>query len=124
MFRHLLRDSNGLFTVTHDKTNHNLTVRVDRSRVIQDGKSSLGRMLLKLHIYRCTADAASCRAFYEDLTSVDDAALAWRDVVLAKKDPPLVFSQANTFLEGEDVVLKEYEATARDVVQSWAERDV
>lgn len=124
MLRHLLRDSNGLFTVTHDKTNQNLTVRVDRSRVIQDGKSSLGRMLLKLHIYRCTADVTSCRTFYEDLTSVDDEALAWREVVLAKKDPPLVFSQANTFLEGEDVVLKEYEASARGVVQSWAERSV
>jgi len=81
-------------------------------------------MLLKLHIYRCTADVASCRAFYEELTSVGDEALAWREVVVAKKDPPLVFTQANTFLVGEDVMLKEYEATPKGVVQSWAERDV
>lgn len=81
-------------------------------------------MLLKLHVYRCTADVSSCRAFYEDLTTVDDEALTWRHVVLAKKDPPLVFSQANTFVQEGGVVLKEYEATARGVVQSWAERDI
>ena len=59
-----------------------------------------------------------------DSNGLDEEALAWREVILAKKDPPLIFSQANTFLEEGSVILKEYEATARGVVQSWAERNV
>ncbi|GKZ19007.1 bifunctional diacylglycerol diphosphate phosphatase/phosphatidate phosphatase [Aspergillus brasiliensis] len=124
IFRYLLRDSGGLYTVIKDVEKNNLTVKVDRSRVISHGKPSLGRMLLKLHIYRCTADVSNCRAFYEDLSHVDNEALEWRDIVVSKNDPPLVFSQANTYLVGHDVRLKEYEPTARGVVQSWAERSI
>ncbi|PYH36595.1 dipeptidyl peptidase III [Aspergillus neoniger CBS 115656] len=124
MFRHLLRDSGGLYSVTSNLEKNSLTVKVDRSRVISHGKPSLGRMLLKLHIYRCTADVSNCRRFYEDLSHVDDEALKWRDIVVSKKDPPLVFSQANTYLVGDDVKIKEYEPTARGVVQSWAERSI
>ncbi|OJZ92708.1 hypothetical protein ASPFODRAFT_56272 [Aspergillus luchuensis CBS 106.47] len=124
MFRYLLRDSGGLYSVTSNLEKNSLTVKVDRSRVISHGKPSLGRMLLKLHIYRCTADISNCRRFYEDLSHVDEQALKWRDIVVSKKDPPLVFSQANTYLVGDDVKIKEYEPTARGVVQSWAERSI
>ncbi|KAI2830072.1 hypothetical protein CBS147320_6958 [Aspergillus niger] len=124
IFRHLLRDSGDLYTVTKDVEKNSLTVKVDRSRVISHGKPSLGRMLLKLHIYRCTADVSNCRRFYENLSIVDDEALKWRDILVSKKDPPLVFSQANTYLVGDDVKIKEYEPTAQGVVQSWAERSI
>ncbi|KAF7167696.1 hypothetical protein CNMCM5623_000943 [Aspergillus felis] len=123
MLQHMRRDSNGLYKIIHDKESQTLTVQVDRSH-LQEGKASLGRMLLRLHIYRCTADIRSCREFYENLTTVNDEALGWREVVLMKKDPPLAFCHANTFLEGDSVILKEYEPTVRGLIQSWAERDV
>ena len=97
---------------------------MDRSNVLRKGKPSLGRMLMSLHIYRCTADIKNCRALYEDLSSVDEEALKWRDIVISRKDPPLAFCQANTFLEGGNVAIKEYEPTARGVIQSWAERGI
>ncbi|RHZ46900.1 dipeptidyl peptidase III [Aspergillus thermomutatus] len=123
MLQHMLRDSNGLYEIIHDKESQNLTLQVNRSR-LPEGKASLGRMLLRLHIYRCTADIRSCREFYEDLTMVSEEALGWREVILMKKDPPLAFCHANTFLEGSSVILKEYEPTVRGLIQSWAERDV
>lgn len=119
----MLRDSSGLYNIIHDKESRNLTVQVNRSR-LQEGKASLGRMLLRLHIYRCTADIRSCREFYEGLTTVNEEALGWREVVLIKKDPPLAFCHANTFLDGDGVILKEYAPTVRGLIQSWAERDV
>ena len=100
----------------------NLTVKVNRARILPDGKASLGRMLLRLHIYRCTADVKNCRDFYEDLSRVDDMALNWRKVVVTKKDPPLAFCHANTYIEGGEVKLKEYEPTPAGIIQSWAER--
>jgi dipeptidyl-peptidase-3 len=100
-------------------------VHVDRAKIRSHGKPALGDMLLRLHMYRCTADAAACRAYYEELSSVDDEALAWRDAVLVGKPPPLVFVQGNTFLDGEGgVVLKEYEESVEGVVRSWVERGV
>lgn len=81
-------------------------------------------MLLRLHIYRCTADMRSCREFYEDLTTVHEEALGWKEVVLMKKDPPLAFCHAKTFLQGDRVILREYEPTVRGLIQSWAERDL
>ena len=108
-----------------DSTNNKLTVHIDRSRILSHGKPALGRMLLKLHIYRCTADIDECRIFYEDLSRVDGEFAEWRRIVLANKEPKWVFSQPNTFL-GEDgvVSLKEYPPTVQGVVESWAERDV
>lgn len=81
-------------------------------------------MLLRLHIYRCTADNVGCREFYDDLSRVDDEALKWREIVVAKRDPPLAFSHANTFLDGDSVKIREYAPTARGVIQSWAERGI
>lgn len=108
----------------HDEGAKKLTVRVDRSRITSHGKPALGRMLLRLHIYRCTADVQSCREYYEELSRVHGRYLSWRDIVLAHQEPKLVFVQANTFIRNEEVVLKEYAATAEGVVQSWAERQV
>lgn len=55
---------------------------------------------------------------------MDDEALKWRDVVVSRKDPPLVFCHANTYVDEGEVELKEYEPTSRGVIQSWAERDI
>lgn len=120
----LLIDGGGCVTVECDEERQSLIVRVDESKTLSHGKPALGRMLLRLHMYRCTADAQSCREYYEGLSRVDGEYLVWRKIVLAKKQPRWVYVFANTFLDGEKVTLKEYEPTARGVISSWAERKV
>jgi dipeptidyl-peptidase-3 len=110
--------------VVFKPSTNSLTVRVDRSRIVSDGKPALGQMLLRLHMYRCTANVANCRAYYEDLSKVDREFLKWRDAVIAQQQPKWVFVQANTFLDGGKVTLKEYPPTREGVIQSWAERNV
>ena len=122
MLKCLLRDGKGFMKIECDSSRDQLHVRVDRTRIISDGKSALAKMLLKLHIYRCTADIESCRSYYEDLSQVDGEYLEWRRIVLAKQQPKWVFVQANTFLDGDTVLLQEYEPSAEGVIQSWAER--
>ena len=124
MLRCLLADGNGFMTIDCNSAEDQITVHVDRSRIISDGKPALGRMLLRLQMYRSTADVKNCRDYYEDLTRVDGPYLEWRRIVLAQKLPRWVFVQPNTFLEGEKVVLKNYEPTPQGVIQSWAERDI
>ena len=101
-----------------------LNVHVDRSKMITHGKPALGRMLLKLHMYRCTADVDACRLYYESLSRVDGEYLEWRKIVLTQKQVNWLFVQANTFLDGDEVLLKEYDPTPEGIFQSWAERDV
>lgn len=111
-------------TIVHDKKRQGLTVRVDRSKIRSHGKPALREMLLRLHMYRCTADVTACRTYYEDLSEVSGEYLEWREAVSANKPPPLVFTHANTFLDGDEVVLREYEPTIEGVIQSWADRKV
>ena len=110
--------------VVFEPSASSLTVRVDRSRVVSDGKPALGQMLLRLHMYRCTANADDCRAYYEDLSKVDGEFLEWRDAVIAQEQPKWGFVQANTFLEAGQVTLKEYPPNKEGVIQSWAERNI
>jgi dipeptidyl-peptidase-3 len=111
-------------TIDCDLTQGNLTVHVDRSKIVSHGERALGQMLLRLHMYPCTADVEACRSYYEDLARVDGEYLLWREIILTKKQPKWVIVQANTFLEEGGVILKESDATAASVVQSWAERAV
>ncbi|KAI0194109.1 peptidase family M49-domain-containing protein [Xylaria flabelliformis] len=120
----LLRNGEGCVRIQHDQIGKKLTVFVDRSKIVSHGKKALGEMLLRLHMYRCTADVQGCRQYYEDLSHVDDERLRWRETVLANKPPPLLNVQANTFAEGKSIVLKEYEPTYTGIIESWYERAV
>ncbi|KAL1983579.1 hypothetical protein VTN96DRAFT_10239 [Rasamsonia emersonii] len=102
-----------------------LEIHLDRSKILTHGRPAVEKYLQKLHIYKSTADVAAGTKLYDEVTSVDD----WwgtkvREVVLQKKVPRKVFVQANTKLEGDQVVLKEYEPTLEGMIQSFAERDV
>ncbi|KAK2760967.1 hypothetical protein FQN54_002209 [Arachnomyces sp. PD_36] len=102
-----------------------LEIHLDRSKIISHGRPAVEKYLQKLHIYKSTADLEEGKKLYDDITSVDDWwGVAVRDAVLRKKIPRKVFVQANTVLQGDQVVLKEYDATLEGMIQSYAERDV
>lgn len=125
MFRVLLDAGDSFLTVNHDRKTNRLTVHIDRSKVLTHGKPAIGQLLLKLHIYRCTADVEACREYFEDLTRVDGIFAHWRKIVIANKRPRQILVQANTFLNGDgEVSLKEYESSIEGMIQSWAERGV
>ncbi len=103
-----------------------LTIKLDRSKTLTHGRPAVERFLQKLHVYKSTADLEAGRGLYEEMTRVDDE---WwggrvRAEVLRRKTPRKVFVQANTVLDGDSVVLKEYEPTLEGMIRSFAERDV
>ena len=111
-------------TITHDVEKARLVVNVDRQRITSGGRPALDMMLLKLHMYRMTADVGACRPYYEALSTVEDEHLEWRKTVLSKPSPRLNYVHANTFLEDGKVRLKEYEANNDGILQSWYDRKV
>ncbi|KAH8708706.1 Dipeptidyl peptidase 3 [Beauveria bassiana] len=125
IFKHLMADADGLFTVHYDQTTGVLYVRVDRSKIRSNGKPSIGRMLHRIHVWRCTADIGPCRPFYEALSAVDGQYEVWRKIVASKPEPPWKFVQANTILRDDGhVELKVYEESNEGIIQSFADRCV
>lgn len=101
-----------------------LTIRLERSKILSLGRPAVEKYLQQLHIYKATADVENGTKMYNDITHVDDFfADKVRPVVLAKKQPRKVFVQANTVVEGDKVALKEYEPTAEGMIQSYADRE-
>jgi dipeptidyl-peptidase-3 len=122
MFRCLLAAGGDFLTVTHDKSSDELTVSIDQTKISTHGKPAIARLMLKLHIWRCTADVKECREYYVQLTEPTGVYLEWRRIILAKQTARQVFVQPNTFISGGEVFLKEYEPTVEGMIQSWAER--
>lgn len=102
-----------------------LEIHLDRSKILTHGRPAVEKYLQKLHVYKSTADVEAGKRLYDDITSVNE----WwgtkvRDIVLKNKVPRKVFVQGNTVLNGEEVILKEYEPTLEGMIQSYVERDV
>ncbi|OAA66720.1 Peptidase M49, dipeptidyl-peptidase 3, eukaryotic [Niveomyces insectorum RCEF 264] len=105
-----------------------LSINLDRSKILTTGRKAVGDYLQKLHIYKSTADVVEGTTFFADRMS--QVGLGYwgtkvRDVVLANKQPRKVFVQANTYLDPASgkVTLKEYEPSPEGMIQSWADRD-
>ncbi|KAL6298245.1 aflatoxin-detoxifizyme [Sparassis latifolia] len=106
-----------------DGTLENLYIRVDKEKVLSHGREAAGKLLLELQVRKSTADGAGAREYYTALTA---PLPGWegdiRDLVLKKKLPRKIFVQPNTFVENDEVVLKEYPLTPAGVIESFIER--
>lgn len=104
-----------------------LTVSVDRSKILTVGRKAVEAYLLKLQVYKSTADVEAGAKMYSQMTDVDPE--FWggkvREVVMKNKQPRKVYVQANTELQADGtVVLKEYDATLEGMIRSFAERGI
>ncbi|OCK78914.1 dipeptidyl-peptidase III [Lepidopterella palustris CBS 459.81] len=100
-----------------------LTIRLERSKILSLGRPAVEKYLQKLHVYKATADVEAGKKMYDEVTGVDEwFAEKVRPAVLRQKTPRKVFVQANTVIEGGRVGLREYEASAAGMIRSYAER--
>ncbi|KAG6328678.1 hypothetical protein ID866_10411 [Astraeus odoratus] len=103
----------------------NLYIRVDREKVLAEGRSIVGKLLLELQVRKSTADGPGARKFYNELTT---PLPGWdkeiRDVVLRMKQPRKMMLQPNTFVVNGEVVLKEYPLTPAGMIESLIERNI
>ncbi|KAE8313082.1 peptidase family M49-domain-containing protein [Aspergillus transmontanensis] len=113
ILKHILQDGGGVIRISH----------VDRTKILSYGEPSLGRYLCRLHIWRCTADFSACKDFYELMCAVEGVYEQWRQIVCSKPKPRWKFVQPNTFVNGDEVELRVYEASNEGIIQSWAERE-
>lgn len=100
-----------------------LEIRMDRSKIRSVGAPAVADLLAKLQIYKATADAENGVRFYLEATSVPEDWSELRDIVIKNKQPRKQFVQGNTLIENGQVVLREYEPSAKGMIQSFVERE-
>ncbi|ODA81781.1 hypothetical protein RJ55_00285 [Drechmeria coniospora] len=105
-----------------------LTIKLDRSKILTSGRDAVAKYLQKLHVYKSTADVEAGTKFYTEMTTVglDFWGTKVRKVVLDNKQPRKVFVQANTALDETTgkVTMKHYDASLVGMIQSWADRNL
>ncbi|XP_059565979.1 dipeptidyl peptidase 3 isoform X2 [Myotis daubentonii] len=129
ILRVLLEAGEGLVTITPTTGadgRPDARVRLDRSKIRSVGKPALERFLRRLQVLKSTGDVSGGRALYEGYAAVTDAPpecfLSLRDTVLLRKESRKLIVQPNTRLEGSEVQLLEYEASAAGLIRSFSER--
>jgi len=126
----LLEAGEGLVTVKErvgEDGNPDLIISVDRTKIDTVGRKAISDFLLKLQVYKSTADIESARKMFDRYSAVNnDGQLpweSWRDIIIEKKQPRKLFVQHNTFLEDDKTVkMATYPASTEGMVQSWVER--
>lgn len=112
-----IRDADGKLQDIH--------IRVDRDKVLSQGKDIMGKLLVELQVRKSTADGAGAKTFYTELTT---PLTGWdgeiRDMVIAKKLPRKIFVQPNTVIVDGEVELKEYPLTPAGVIESFIDRNL
>ena len=106
------------------ETPRGILLMLDRSKLYSVVKPAIADLLLKVHIYKATANVKEGLALFDRLSQVDEEMQLVRACVVIRGRPLKQFVQANTFIEGNDVIVKEYEASVAGLLQSWAERTV
>jgi len=92
------------------------------------GRKALGDFIMKLQVYKSTADVDSARNMFETYASISNDKkhpwLKWRDIVIDRKLPRKMCVQANTFLseDGNTVSLKTYEKSANGIILAATDR--
>lgn len=99
-----------------------LRITLSREKIYSSGRKAISDFLLKLQIFKSTADYEKANALYEHYSSVDETFSKWRELVLLNKQPRLVMVQANTEIVGDKTQLRNYDSSSEGFINSWRER--
>ncbi|KAH8769125.1 peptidase family M49-domain-containing protein [Diaporthe sp. PMI_573] len=96
-------------------------ISLHRDALMSSGREVLEPLLMRIHVYSCTADRKGID-WYDSLSAVEDSLMPLREAVLRSKASSKQIIQGNTAIKDGSVVFKEYDASPAGMIQSWAER--
>ncbi|KAL6589980.1 hypothetical protein ACP70R_050178 [Stipagrostis hirtigluma subsp. patula] len=124
--RVLLEAGDELMTVTETVPNEKLLITLHRDKIYTKGAEALRNFMLKLQVYKSTANQVEAQKLYDKYSEVSECGphpwKRWRSIIMKHIEPRRVFVQSNTVVKNDDVELKTYEASVEGVITSWVER--
>lgn len=112
----------GVFTIKETEPGKMLRIHLEREKIYSVGRKAISDFLLKLQVYKSTADYEKANELYEHYSKVDGDFEKWREIVLLNKQPRLIMVQSNTEIVDDKVQLKTYDATCDGFIESWSTR--
>ena len=119
-----------------DSSSDNFVISVNRERIATDGMERLNRFLLKLQVYKSTADYDNGKDLYDKYSNVDDFYLKIREILLKKREPRNIFAQPTIYInDGSDgserssgnsdnvVKMRIYPDTIDGVIESFCDKE-
>ena len=99
---------------------NNFIVKVDRSKIKTLGIPALQNFLLKLNVYKCTADYDNAARLYDHYSTVDESDLKLRTIHMNRRKPRIEYVQPVLFKDQYDRIhYKEFDSTPESAIESF-----
>ncbi|EGR33365.1 hypothetical protein IMG5_055080 [Ichthyophthirius multifiliis] len=124
----LLEGGNGFVTVEkcqhpENKEKDWIKVHMDRTQIRTTGLESMKKFLLKLQVYKSTADFAEAKKMFDNYSQVNEKFLEIRKIIIDNKKPRRLEVQGNLLMDYSGKLnYKIYEENFDGVIQSYIER--
>merc|ERR1712232_1423589 len=121
----LLEAGKGLVSldkITGSDGNPDLVVRIDRSLIPTVGKDAIGKFLLQLQVHKSLGDFAAGSELFERYSKVSSEMSELRAIVMARKEPRKLLVQPHLAKEGDEVVIKTFDASPQGMIESFVAR--
>lgn len=118
-----INKANPLVTIKSDPK-EGLVIEIDADRIMTEGMKAIGDLLLNLNVNKSLANAARGSAYYEELTTVSDEFVKFREVIMERRKPRKQFVQPHTVLTGDkkDVELVEFDGSVEGAISALVRR--
>ncbi|KAJ6235811.1 dipeptidyl peptidase 3 [Anaeramoeba flamelloides] len=97
-------------------------IKVNQNLIRNVGFKTISQMLLKIGIFKSTANVEKAKEWYQECTQVNSEMLEIRDIVIKRKSPEQLLIQHNTLEKNGEIILKQYEETKQGLIYSFLER--
>ena len=110
--------------ITEDQNGEqSLNLVISKENILEYGQELVGQILLRLHIWKCTADSESAKEFYAHHSEVSEFFLRVRKITCDNEKPRRLELNHNLKLdENNNVVLVEYPETVEGIIESYVDR--
>jgi len=108
--------------VKNDEGKDWISVKIDKSQFLTTGFNAIKNFLLKLNVYKATADKVNGIKMFEDYSQPSSFFLELRKIIIANKKPRRMEVQGNILKDGEKLVYSTYPETYEGILDSFKQR--